>query len=56
LDFEETKVMPALWLVASEAELLELMNAFKTEHPEAIDLYRIAPEGLSPTERSLVLG
>jgi iron-sulfur cluster repair protein YtfE (RIC family) len=56
LDFEETKVMPALWLVASEAELAALMNAFNAQHPESIELYRNAPEALNSAEKALVLG
>ncbi len=54
LDHEETSVMPALWVVSPEAELLGVMEAFKAAHPEAAELYRRVPEALSPTERQLV--
>lgn len=54
LDFEETSVMPALWLAAPQAELAGVLTAFKAAHPEAVDLYRHAPEALTPDERSLV--
>lgn len=54
LDFEETTVMPALWLAAPQAELAGVLTAFKAAHPEAADLYRHAPEALTQDERSLV--
>ena len=54
LDFEESIVMPALWLATPQAELAGVLTAFKAAHPEAADLYRHAPEALNPGERLLV--
>jgi iron-sulfur cluster repair protein YtfE (RIC family) len=54
LDFEETIVMPALWIAAPQAELAGVLTAFKAAHPEAAELYRRAPEALTPAEKALV--
>jgi hemerythrin-like domain-containing protein len=56
LDFEETIVMPALWRATPASDLVDLMDAFRSAHPEAGDLYRRAPRALTAGERLLVMG
>lgn len=51
LDHEETVAMPALWARASSVSLGELMDRFRAAHPEAGDLYRRWPAGLTAEER-----
>lgn len=55
LDEEETKVMPLLWSVCTDEELLGIMTAFREQHgPSAALLYaRLAP-AYNVTERSLL--
>lgn len=54
LDQEETVAMPALWGRASGVSLAALMDRFRAAHPEAGELYRRWPDGLSPAERQRV--
>lgn len=55
LDMEETILMPALWQLAPPEELLETFTSFKAAHPEAVELYRRAPDALTAAERTIVL-
>ena len=48
--------MPALWQAVDAAELVDVFSAFRAAHPEAAELYRRAPEAITPGERCLVLG
>lgn len=54
LDHEETVAMPALWARASDVSLDALMDRFRAAHPEAVDLYRRWPDGLTADERARV--
>lgn len=51
LDYEETVVMPALWAAATPGALADVMAAFNTAHPEAVELFHRWPDALTPTER-----
>lgn len=52
LDYEETVVMPALWVAAPPEALDEVMASFNTAHPDASQLFHRWPDSLTPTERA----
>jgi iron-sulfur cluster repair protein YtfE (RIC family) len=54
LDFEETEIMPALWRAVAPDDLFAVFQAFKTAHPESVQLYCRIPDALTPQERALV--
>jgi hypothetical protein len=54
LDHEETVAMPALWARASSVSLGELMDRFRAAHPDAGEIYRRWPDGLTRDERTMV--
>lgn len=52
LDYEETAVMPALWVAAPPEALDEVMASFTAAHPDASQLFHRWPDSLTPTERA----
>lgn len=54
LDHEETVAMPALWTKASSVSLQVLVDRFHAAHPDATEIYRRWPAGLTAAERASV--
>jgi hypothetical protein len=54
LDHEETVVLPALWSVVPGTDLADVMQRFRSAHPEAVELYRRNAAALTFAERELV--
>jgi hypothetical protein len=55
LDEEETRLMPLLWSVCTDEELLAIMTAFRSRHAaESAVLYARVAAAFTPSERALL--